>query len=134
MKSKIALDTNILVYLYDINDATKRPISESLLAYNPSLSVQTISEFLNVTKRLHKITKAQLMSKCIRMLKYCEIEQLDRKTMLDAEYLIDRYDFQLFDSIIIASALQANCDILYSEDLQHKQVIEKRLTILNPFL
>jgi predicted nucleic acid-binding protein len=45
-----------------------------------------------------------------------------------------RYDFQFFDAIIIASALLSNCDILFSEDLQHKQLIENKLTIINPFI
>jgi predicted nucleic acid-binding protein len=40
----------------------------------------------------------------------------------------------MFDSIIVASALEAGCDILYSEDMQHGQVIEGRLTIQNPFI
>ncbi len=48
--------------------------------------------------------------------------------------LLDRYRFSYFDSLILASALTANCQILYSEDLQHGQVIDGRLTIINPFL
>jgi predicted nucleic acid-binding protein len=51
-----------------------------------------------------------------------------------AKGLIDRYDFQLFDSIIVASALEAGCDILYSEDLQHGLTVEKQLKIINPFI
>ena len=42
--------------------------------------------------------------------------------------------FSYWDSLIIAAALEAGCTTLYSEDLQHKQVIEGVLTILNPFL
>jgi len=48
--------------------------------------------------------------------------------------LLDRYWFSYFDSLILASALTANCQILYSEDFQHGQVIDGRLTIINPFL
>jgi predicted nucleic acid-binding protein len=42
-------------------------------------------------------------------------------------------DHHFFDSLIIAAALSAGCDRLYSEDLQHGQLIEG-LTIVNPFL
>ena len=45
-----------------------------------------------------------------------------------------RYKFSFYDSIIIAAALDAKCSILYTEDLQHKQIIEKTLTIINPFI
>jgi predicted nucleic acid-binding protein len=45
-----------------------------------------------------------------------------------------RYRFSYFDSLIIAAALAAGCSTLYSEDMQHGQVIAGRLTISNPFL
>ena len=47
--------------------------------------------------------------------------------------IAQRYHFSFYDSLIIAAALEANCSILYSEDMHHEQVIEKRLTIRNPF-
>jgi hypothetical protein len=46
-----------------------------------------------------------------------------------AQNLINRYDFQIFDGIIIAAALEANCSILYSEDMQNGQIIENTLKI-----
>jgi predicted nucleic acid-binding protein len=45
-----------------------------------------------------------------------------------------RYGFSHFDSLIIATALEARCEQLFSEDLQHGQIIEDRLRIVNPFL
>jgi len=45
----------------------------------------------------------------------------------------ERYGLSIFDSMIVASALLADCKTLYSEDLQHGQVIEGQLTITNPF-
>jgi predicted nucleic acid-binding protein len=50
-----------------------------------------------------------------------------------ADYFIQRYNFQIFDSIIVASSFQAGCDILYSEDMQHNMIVEKQLKIINPF-
>ena len=55
------------------------------------------------------------------------------KIALDTNVLVQRYDFQLFDSVIVASVLEAECDILYSEDLHHGLIVEDKLTILNPF-
>ena len=48
--------------------------------------------------------------------------------------LVKKYDFQVFDAIIVASALYAGCRILFSEDMQDNLVVEKQLTIINPFL
>jgi predicted nucleic acid-binding protein len=47
--------------------------------------------------------------------------------------LAERYQYSYFDSLILASALEAGCQILYSEDLQDGQRIENQLTIVNPF-
>ena len=46
----------------------------------------------------------------------------------------ERYGFSIYDSMIVAAALQAGCDILYSEDMQHHQLIEGSLTVINPYL
>jgi len=47
--------------------------------------------------------------------------------------LINRYDFSFFDALVVATALEAECNILYSEDRQHGQIIEGKLVIINPF-
>ena len=51
-----------------------------------------------------------------------------------AKNLIDRYDFQIFDSIIVASALETDCSTLYSEDMHHNMVVHQQLKIINPFI
>jgi len=45
----------------------------------------------------------------------------------------EKYQMQWYDSLIIGSALQANCTILYSEDMHHGFIIEDSLSIVNPF-
>ena len=61
------------------------------------------------------------------------IAPLEHSTIVLAKNLIDKYDFQIFDSIIVASALEANCEILYSEDMQHNLTVNNQLKIINPF-
>lgn len=51
-----------------------------------------------------------------------------------ATLIADKYHFSFYDSLIIAAALKASYKVLYSEDMQHGQVIENTLTIVNPFL
>ena len=132
--NKIALDTNILIYLYDESDERKRNISESLILDIPIIGSQVISEFLNVTKRVLKLPKHELMDKADKLFTNCETIAMNQMTITKAKDLIQKYDFQLFDSLIVASALQANCTILYSEDLHHNLLVENRLRIMNPFI
>jgi predicted nucleic acid-binding protein len=54
-------------------------------------------------------------------------------TLLQACQIAGKYRFSIYDSLIIAAALESNCSILYSEDLNNGQVIEGKLTVKNPF-
>ena len=129
----IALDTNILVYLFDATNDKKRTTSEELLILHPFISSQVVSEYFNVSKRLLKLPKKLVFEKCLRVFRHCIINPVIFDTLVLAKELIRKYDFQIFDAIIISSALQADCTILYSEDLQTNQIIEGSLSIKNPF-
>lgn len=58
---------------------------------------------------------------------------VDSAVIVEAMRIETRYGFSWWDSLIIAAALRANCDMLYTEDMQHGQVIDGRLTLVNPF-
>lgn len=132
--SKVAIDTNILIYLHEEPASFKTDRSKIIVSDSPVLSTQVISEYLNVLKRLPKAPKLRLIEHCTILVDTCEITTINKEILAKSKELILKYDLQLFDSIIVASALEANCSILYSEDLQHNQIIEKQLTIVNPFL
>jgi len=55
------------------------------------------------------------------------------QTIKQAWKIGNKYGYAYYDSLIIASALENDCTILYSEDLHHGQIIEERLSIMNPF-
>lgn len=57
----------------------------------------------------------------------------DITTQIKALRLKNKYNFQYYDALIVATALENGCTILYSEDMQHNQTIENTLTIVNPF-
>ena len=134
MIEKIAIDTNILVYLRDTNKSEKFYQALEIMTLLPVVSAQVISEYLNVTKRLFKLTKQEIINICLNDLENCPIQAVKLSTLNLAKKLILRYDFQLFDSIVVAAALEAGCNILYSEDLQHELIVEKQLKIVNPFI
>lgn len=129
----IAVDTNILIYLHDAA-APKRTIAENVLASNPRISSQVVSEYLNTTRRLLNMGKAELLNQCAELFKDCEIIAVTHFTLALAASLIKKYSFQLFDAVIVASAFENNCSILYSEDMQHGLIINDTLTIINPFI
>ena len=64
----------------------------------------------------------------------CRTHPLTLETHERALEIAERYRFSVYDSLIVASARLACCKTLYAEDLQHLQVIEGQLTIINPFL
>lgn len=134
MIDSIAIDTNVLVYCHSSDELEKRKIANSLLAMHPVVSTQVLSEYLNVVKRRLGLTKVEILDICRQNIDFCRLEAVRKSTLDIARELILRYDFQLFDSIVVVSAVETGCKILYSEDFQHGQIIENELKIINPFL
>ena len=131
--NKIFLDSNIILYLFDL-DQDKISISQNLIAQNPIINSQILVKVGNVCKRKFGFTKSQVCELWRDLINDCVCEQINEFTMHEAIRLINKYDFQLFDAIIVAGALNAGCDILFSEDMQHNLLVENRLKIMNPFL
>ena len=67
-------------------------------------------------------------------LEKCTVQPVVLSTIKLAQDLIVKYDFQVFDSIIVAAALEADCDVIYSEDMHDGLIVENKLKIVNPFL
>lgn len=132
--NKIAVDTSVLIYLHDENNSIKTEKAKDIIQNFPVIPAQVISEYLNVLKRILKVPKLRLIEHCIVLIEGCELVNINQNILEQSKNIITKYDFQLFDSIIVASALAANCNVLYSEDLQHNRLIENRLTIINPFV
>ena len=118
--NKIAINTNVLIYSHDENSGNKQNIARDLIVSSPFVCTQVVSEYISVLKRIFKIPKTMLINACTPNLRYCQIQAVNITTLQTAERLINRYDFQVFDAIIVASALESGCQILYSEDMQHK--------------
>ena len=131
--NKIAIDTNILLYSIDKDDSRKLNIAVKLIENNPTIFSQNISEFMNVLLNKWKYPKAQLGLIVSEILDSCLLMSTSTRAYKNSFELIKKYDFQVFDSIIIASALEAGCTILYSEDMHNGLIIENQLEIINPF-
>ena len=134
MNKRIALDTNVLIYCHSNAEPEKQKRAINFFALFPIISTQVLSEYLNVIKRKLKLPKDEIMDICMQNIEMCKIQPVSYTTLKYARHLLDHYDFQLFDSIIIASAIEADCQILYSEDLHHGLLVDNRMKIINPFI
>jgi predicted nucleic acid-binding protein len=126
-------DSNLFIYA-ESDDGEKSAIATALIEAQPVTSVQAINETVNVLTRKYGFTLAEAHEVAESLLDLCEVVPLDVATVREAIRLVRRYRFSHWDSLIVAAALLAGCERLYSEDLQHGQVIDGRLTIVNPFV
>ena len=90
-------------------------------------------ETINVLKRKFSLSYSQIREAVQELSEGFPIVLVSVNTIEMALNLAERYQYSYFDSLILASALEAGCQILYSEDLQDGQRIENQLTIVNPF-
>jgi len=134
MTAKFFVDSNVVLYTIG-KDARKANIARSLMAEQPAVSVQVVSECVSVCLRKLSFTREQAYAFARTLMDRAEeVLSLEEPTVDQAAALAIRYQLSHWDALIVASALLAGCDTLYSEDLQHGQVFEDRLTVVNPFL
>ena len=133
MPAKHFLDTNVLIYAMAKNDP-RASKAEGLLASGSRVSIQSLNEFVSVARRKlgmpWKEVKEFLDLICILCPDPVSIS-LDTHKMALA--IAERYGYSIYDALVASAALQAGCKTLYSEDLQDGQIINRQLTIRNPF-
>ena len=133
MNAKPFLDTNVVLYAFRQGDSRSRK-AEVLLAEGGATSVQVLNEFVAVARR--KLNKSwEEVRHALGILRsfFSEPAPVTLKTHDTAISIAERYKYSIYDGLILASALETGCNIVYSEDLQDGQVIERSLTIRNPF-
>ena len=120
------LDTNIVIYSLG-NDSAKRERSIELISDHPVISVQVLNEAANTLLRKFAMPINDIQAIMERLNDECTVQPLSAKIHFLALSIKDRYQFSFYDCLIIAAALESACDILYSEDMQHGQVISGQL-------
>jgi predicted nucleic acid-binding protein len=133
MSDKVFCDTNVLVYVVGQKDKRTKK-AETLVAGGGVISVQVLNELASVSHRKLAMSWDEIGDAlaAIRMLCPAPIS-LTTETHDAGLRIASKYGFGFYDALIAASALEANCTTLYSEDFQDGQVIEGRLTVRNPF-
>jgi len=126
------LDSNVVVYAF--SDDRRNGVAEELLGRGCEISVQVLNEFANVARRKLGFSWPEISDavEAITTLSRA-VHPLDLTTHQEAVRLAERYGFGFYDALIVASALRADCAVLYSEDMQHGLIVDERLRIENPF-
>jgi predicted nucleic acid-binding protein len=125
-------DTSVLLYLLSA-DKAKADRVEQLLARRGTVSVQVLNEFAAVALRKLKMPLHEVREILDTIRAVCRVEPVTLETHDRGLAVHERYGFSLFDSMLVAAALVAGARSLCSEDLQHGQVIDGQLRILDPF-
>jgi predicted nucleic acid-binding protein len=137
MNGNVFIDTNIWVYAkFRFQEESKHMQAKELLSGttgNIFVSTQVINEFYSVMMK-NNIADDFVQKTINQLLPEVELQLISLNTIKKAWQIKLRYQYSIYDSLIIASAIEAGCTILYSEDMQHNQLIDANLRIINPFL
>ncbi len=133
------IDSNIWLYRFiinpnDANAQIKQQIAISITSQdNLVISTQIINEVCANLIRKAKFNNSQIQSLIQEFNQGCQIIPVSFETLEYAGELRDKYLLSFWDSLIVASAILGNANILYSEDMQDSLIIENTLQIINPF-
>ncbi|HEY3813624.1 MAG TPA: PIN domain-containing protein [Caulobacteraceae bacterium] len=125
-------DTNVLVYLAS-NDAAKADRAEAAIAAGGTISVQVLNELTNVARRKMQMSWDDTHALLDLLRSLVTVQPLTVEIHETGLALAERYGFSTWDAMIVASALHADCDTLWSEDLQHGMALDEGLRIVDPF-
>jgi len=132
MPDKAFLDTNILVYAFSTNDPRK-PVAEELVVKGGTVGIQTLNEFVNVER--NKVGESwDTVLKWLRIIRIlCPPPvPLTAETHHRALQIAQTTGYHLYDSLMLAAAIEASCTVFYSEDMQDGRALDL-ITIRNPF-
>ena len=135
MSGNAFFDTNIFIYLYADNERGKQKISKEIVnkAGKCITSTQILNEINNVMIRKWRMTAETVKTIQMDVRRISEVAYINEDTIDKAVDLTARYGFSYYDCLMLASALEKNCDVVYTEDMNDGQIINNTLKIVNPF-
>ena len=127
--------TQTFWYISSVMRKRQKPLAKEIIVSSDKvfISSQVVNEFISVcfTKKLLKTDEIMsVVDQFVEALRFVTVDEITIKRALQIK---KKSQFSFRDCLVIASALENDCAILYSEDMQEGQIIEKALTIVNPF-
>ena len=125
-------DSNVVLYLLSA-DPAKADRAEDLIVHGGTISVQVLNEVAAVARRKLGMPWREVREVLSHVRRVCPVAPMTADTHDQGMDIAERLGLSIYDGTIVASALLAGCAVLYTEDLQHDQVIAGRLRLRNPF-
>ena len=126
------IDTNVLVYLAS-GDSAQADRAELVVARGGTISVQVLNELANVARRKMRLSWRETQDLLSGVRDLLAVEPVTVAIHETGLVVSERYNLSIYDAMIVAAALHADCDVLWSQDMQDGLVIDGRLRIDNPF-
>lgn len=136
MKDKVMVDTNVWVYLYAKNPEDKYLKAKKLVSDrfdSIMVSAQILGELYKVLTQKKLTTQDEAKQIIVEISTNFPVWAIDTVTVLNALEINSNYGYSYWDSLVLSAALLNDCTILYSEDMQHEQLIAEKTRIINPF-
>lgn len=134
---RVFIDTNVLVYLQSIDDEPKRAQAEKIVnAYRDAIiSTQVLNELASVLVKKKKVQPGKVHSIITGTAGAFYVREINVSTIVAALALMEETGSQIayYDSLIVCSALEAGCSLLFTEDMTDGMVVRGKLKIINPF-
>lgn len=135
MTATVFIDSNLWVYYHSMKPDEKFAKTRDLILTNFNsifISTQILGELYYVLVRKNMTSQANARRVIEDLTSEFRTITVDVNHVFGAIDVNIRYGCSYWDSLIIATALQSDCSILYSEDMQHDHLIEGKLRIINP--
>ena len=126
------VDSNVLLYLLS-SDAAKADRAEALLAHGATIGVQVLNEIVAVARRKLDMPWREIDELLALLRARCSVHARTLAVHERALELARRHRFAWYDALIVGAAVEAGCDVLYSEDMHDGLRVGGRLTIRDPF-
>jgi len=132
------IDSNLWLYAFietpKKKDKRKREIAKRTVQEDDIvISTQVINETCVNLLRKTDLTEGKIQTLILSFYSKYTIAEIDKSILLTASRLREKYDFSFWDSLIVSTALNSDCGIIYSEDMQDGLKVEGKLRIVNPF-
>ncbi len=132
MSDSYFVDSNIWLYAFMESSAKTAKALDLINAQNVVLSTQVIHEVcVNLLKKA-QYTEDEITQTIQNFYANYEVSIINQSIILQASAIREKHFISYWDSLIIATARTKNCPVIYSEDMQHNQIIEN-LKIINPY-
>jgi predicted nucleic acid-binding protein len=129
----VFFDSNVLIYAFT-QAGNKTDTAQQILSLGGAVNIQALNETANTLRRKFNVDWPRIGQIIDAILRICPNPlPVAWETHRAALRICERYEYSFYDGLILAAAKEAGCTTLYSEDLQHGQLMEG-VRIENPFL